>query len=217
MLLAACGSRDVDIVDSPGGIYQAGGGCDATVLHAGGDLCPLGSQFSFDETGMDSMVGASNAMTMVVSEVGQSCRRSFCGAGALAARATFKFKAGDAMPLAITASLTLRLSQPVDMTGKTLSFRVFVEDFDTPLHGQMFVVIENQWHQVTDGPLEVRDLWNEVSGLVDPQNPLLKLADGTTQVIVSQIVMQVYLPSPVQSGDMENWTSMIYFDELRWQ
>ncbi len=215
LLSFACSPKDIELVESPGGIYVGDGTCNPATLQAGkAEACPMDSQFSFDAPGMNS-----NILTTNVTSPNQSCRRSYCGSGSLTSKATLKFKAGAAADQQIlVATWLFRLvPEPVDMFGKRLSFHAFVENFSTPLHGQIFVVVDSKWIQVVDGPLKIRDLWNEMGGLVSPSNPLLGMDASVTEIPVAEFVIQIYLPGPVESGDLENWTGDVFIDEIGWK
>lgn len=216
---AACSPNRIDAVGAPGGLYdpEPDAGCDLDDLGGGGRACPSGVQFVFEARGDDAVFEVASRTTLSNRRV--TCRRSYCGTGALAVTARYRWKEGlpsgdpsiDRM-----GELRYKFAAPVDLYGKTLTFSAYVDNFNTPLNGQL-AVISRYFRQVDDGPLLNTRGWNQKGGEISVANERLKLPPDTTSLLVTEIIVQVYLATSVRSGNHESWTGEIYFDDIGWR
>jgi hypothetical protein len=217
---AACDPTTVDAVGIRPGVYQPGAGC--TVTEGGGRLCPVGRQLGFETAGDPGFAiqGESGAN---VANPRTSCERSFCGSGALTVRARYRWTApnGGATRL---GTIVHKLTEPVDLLGKELSFKVSIrqllpdqrEGASTPINGQIAITSRGgRYRIVADGPLPTRPGWHTMGGLVIPENDKLGYDDRPTSIVATEIHVQIYLSVPVTGGDV--WEADLFFDEIGWE
>jgi hypothetical protein len=212
-----CGPETISAVDPPIGFYVPNAMC--VTREGGGAACPTGAQFGFERATdhldfqLDKPAAQQNARV--------SCQRTFCGTGAFAYHAIYRWPRGVPGEMADRYhDVSYKFPQPVDMRGKTLTARIFVESFTTPLNAQLAIVqSRGRYRIIFDGPLLSQSGWNTVGGIVGPENPKA-FSPGETvpaMVPVSDLMLVVYLSTDVRSGDRENWESDVYFDEIGWR
>lgn len=203
----ACQPNALEVVGAPGGVYRPDAGC--AVEEEGASACPGGAQLGFESA--DPLFATSTPR--LVSNVRVTCRRSFCGTGALAFRASYRWREGTEPDGNRLGELRLVFPEPVEMHGKELSMRVTFDPQNTPMNALIAVIYRSVFRKVDDVPL--RRGWTEVGDLVGPGNRFWTGGDVTT-VPVTELRIQVYLATPVRSGG-DTWTGDVYIDEVGWR
>src|SRR5262245_19831629 len=129
---AACEPTTITAVADPGGAFHPGAGCGVADLHAGGsEGCVPAGQLGFERPGDDAVMETTSPG---LSGRQVSCRRSYCGTGALSLHAEYRWPTGP-RPAArgdYMGEVTYRFAEPVDLYGKTISFAVYVDGLRTP-------------------------------------------------------------------------------------
>jgi hypothetical protein len=236
---ASCGPKSVTAVGNPGGVYQPNHGC--TLVEASGD-CPapsvalsvamtdgaaaadaasgptsgnvVGPQLRFESS---TGTGMMNQTPGTLSNLQVTCQRSFCGTGALAAHADFRWDDSIANDPRRSGTFVHTFDPPIDLQGHTVSFAVSVEGEGpkVPMHAQVGVV-SDFWHWVAWSPVPATGGWTRIAGVVGPENPLTKLDPQATAVLVRAINIEVYVPVAGASGTTGTWSGAIYLDEAGW-
>jgi hypothetical protein len=207
---SGCEPRMVSAVDPAVGVYRPGGEC--AVLEAGGASCPTGAQIAFDHEGDTRGFEASAPL----GNLRVSCRRPYCGTGALAVSGAYRWRDPRVQPPASErlGEIRYQLPEPVDLLGKTIAFDVFVDGPRTPFNIQL-AIDTGPFRSVHDGVFSSWGGWTRWAGLVDPST-LRPSPGAVTTLPVTAIIIQLYLATEVRTGDLEHWNPEIYIDELGW-
>jgi hypothetical protein len=217
LVLAGCEGEPLQVVGNPGGAFRSGQGCNAVELEAGGrPSCPSGAQITFDQLGDDAMMAIGDGK---LSAKQVSCRRSFCGSGALVVHADYAWRLGTTPPSAEKlGTVRYRLPQATDLYGKTLTYALYLDGPDTPVNAYLAVIEKGgRFRMVDDLPVGYHfRKWSERGNVIRVDNDLLRLAPGTTSLLVDEIVIAVYLATDVRAGDNEHWSADVYLDEIKW-
>jgi hypothetical protein len=223
---AACQSRTLDAVGAPPGVYRPNAGC--VISEAGGSTCPLGLQWGFEDARDATEFHVDTPTTL--SDATITCGKSYCGTGSLRLRASYRWPGpadADPKPNPRFGGLSRHLAQPVDLMGRELSFRVFVEQLRpapaagtqgivTPVNAQIAFIGPGRYRIVWDGPLQFRTGWQTRGGVVAPGNTCCEdLPATTTAIRATDVIISVYLATSVRNGDQ--FDANIYFDEIGWQ
>jgi hypothetical protein len=215
-LAVACAPNDLPAVGAPGGVYQPGAGCGVEALGAGGPAsCQTGAQWGFEQVAdQDAFV----SMTTNLTRPEVTCRRSFCGTGSLHFRADYHARAGQPMTeMDRFGELSHRLPRPMDLYGKMLAWKLFIDGPETPVNAQISVIDDRGlWHRVHDGPVYGVGRWHERGAPIRADNPMLAPPPEGESLVVAEIRIAVYLATPVMSGDHEHWSGDVYVDEVGW-
>jgi hypothetical protein len=215
-----CDPTDIHAVGDPGGVYRPGAGCVLEDLEAGGARnCPGPAQLGFEQLADAALF---EPRTANLSRRQVSCRRSWCGTGALALHADYRWREGMSAEAAETDRLgEIRHSfpQPVDLYGKSLAFAVYVDGPLTPINAYIAVIERGgRFRMVNDGVLYTQfPRWSLRGGAIRADNPALELSEGATSLLVTDLVISVYLATPVHTGDRQSWSGDIYIDDVGWQ
>lgn len=217
--LLACGTETLSAVDPPVGVFRPAAGC--VVREEGGSACPSEARFTFEESGAFAefdLEGAGLTNRRV------SCERAFCGTGAFAFHANYKWKEGTARPLTERdryGSIRHRFVAPVDLWNRTVTVRVAVAPFNTNLNVQVAIVPRGDRYRIIyDGPLHQSRGWHVRSAVVGIDNDKAgwdKDARPPVTLVPAELIIAVYLSTPVQSGDKEHWEGEIYVDDVGWR
>jgi hypothetical protein len=215
-LAAACDATHLQAVGSPGGGYRSGAGCPVDELQAGGALaCQAPAQLGFEQVGDDALLEIQEGN---IGGKQLSCRRTWCGGGALSVHADFRWKAGTSSSMGEKlGQLRYRLATPLDIYDKTLTYALYLDGPDTPVNAFIAAVDTNGlFHMIDDGPVPIFRRWTQRGAAIRPGNVRLNLPEGTTSLVVNELVIAVYLATDVRSGDHEHWSADLYLDQLGW-
>jgi hypothetical protein len=215
LALGGCGGDPIRAVDSPGGAFQSGAGCQVPELEAGGpQACPSTAQLRFDAPADDGAI----TTTSNLGDKRVSCRRSFCGPGSLVFHAAYRWPPAGPTEGEKLGELRHRFEPPLEVYGKTLSHALYLDGPSTPVNAYMAVIDRGgRFWMVQDGPVYLFRQWTQRGATVDVDNTWLKLLAGTSSLVASEIRIAVYLATDVRTGDREHWAADVYLDELGWK
>jgi hypothetical protein len=208
-LAAACEPVTLPAVGSPGGVFDPVKGC--TTMEEGGGLCPGDADLNFESADAPRLE-IETPTTLTNPRI--SCVRVHCGTGAFAVRGEYRWNDGVS-PSPRMGTLEYRFATPIDLLNKTVSFRVRVDNFVTPMNGQIAVIYKGIFRRIDDGALLSMSGWNTKGGLVSPSNPLMNLNENPTTLPVTAIKVQVYLATEIRRGS-DPWVGDIYIDDVTW-
>jgi hypothetical protein len=207
-----------DIAPRPGGWPRRSGSgmYMSTDLAAGGTAClDWAPQIRFDDT-----IGGSYATSitaLALSHAVQDHTRSWCGAGALRADATFDVLGApnhiNVRPHEV-GSVVVKLGSVMDFTGKTVSAHIYIDASpDVVFAAQVFVINgRNKW--VGGGPLPGLSpgRWLTISSRTyERENPVFE--GGTSPVNEAQsLAVQIYA-----DGKLRAWTGKVFVDDIGWR
>jgi hypothetical protein len=191
----ACDDTHIQAVGAPGDVFRTGAGCALGDLQAAGSTtCLAPAQLGFERLADDGLleIGEGNLSAKRV-----SCRRSYCGAGALVLHADYRWRVGGTPTAAEKlGELRYRLPQPTELYGKSLTYALF--------------------HIVDDGPVLLFRRWTQRGGAILTSNLKINLPDGATSLVAREILIAVYLATDVRTGDRERWSADFYLDQIGW-
>lgn len=195
---------------SAGGVYRPDQGCTLT---EGAPSCPSeeGSvpALRFESPVNPGVVPSSGSNTL--SALAVTCRRSYCGTGSLAAHAELQWTTEPTYERRF-ARFFYEFDTARDLAGRTVSFAVFVEGPQVPMHAQIGVIF-GFWRWVGWTPLSPG--WNYASGVVSPANPYTEIDPDVTSIPVTALRIDVYVPK-TNGNDSGSWSGNIYLDDIRW-
>jgi hypothetical protein len=211
--LAGCESREIQAVS--GGGYRSGRGCSLTELEAAATRCPSPAQLGFDQVGTEAAIEVAVGN---LTEKQVSCRRVFCGSGALSLHAAYSWPAGAEPPSREKlGEIHYRLPQRTELFGHTLGYALYVDGPTTPVNAYIAVTDQNgRFRMVNDRSVLAFRQWTQRGGSVTVDNDRLGLDPGTTSLLADELIIAVYLATEVRTGDGEHWTADIYLDEISW-
>jgi hypothetical protein len=217
-LALACEPTDLPAVGRPGGPFRSGAGCGIADLAVGGQSCPSAAQLTFEALGDDAGFEVRSA-NLTRREV--SCKRSFCGTGALGMHAEYRWRTGtprEALNGSHFGELRYHLAEPLELYGKALTFSLFVDGAVTPVNAYIAVTDRTgRFHMIDDREVFIFRRWDQRGATVNPENSKLMLPPGTTSLVATDILIAVYLATDVRTGDRDHWSAELYVDDLGWQ
>jgi hypothetical protein len=211
-----CDDRHIQAVGAPGDVFRSGAGCALDDLAAAGSTtCMAPVQLGFEQLADDALLEISSGN---VGGKRVSCRRSYCGAGALVLHADYRWRVGttptDAEKL---GELRYRLPAPTDLYGKTLTYALYLDGPDTPVNAYVAIIdTRGIFHMVDDGPVLLFRRWTQRGGAILTSNLRINLPDGATSLVAREILIAVYLATDVRTGDRERWSADFYLDQIGW-
>lgn len=216
LTLAACDATHIEAVGAPGGPFRSGAGCVAEELEAAGRAaCLAGAQLGFEQVGDESLFDV-RLGNLSAKEL--SCRRSYCGTGALKLHADYRWKGGTGpVEGERLGEIRHRLPAPLDLYGKTLTYALYLDGVTTPVNAYLAIIDGNGiFHMVHDQPVFLFRQWTQRGAPLLTSTPRINLPPGTTSLVVREIVIAVYLATAVMSGDLERWAADLYIDQVGW-
>ena len=214
--LASCDATHIQAVGSPGDGFHSGAGCPIEDLQAAGVMsCQAPAQIGFEQLADDSLLEIDSGN---VSAKRVSCRRTYCGGGALVLHADYRWRAGTTpTPAEKLGELRYKLAAPTELYGKSLTYALYLDGPNTPVNAYIAVVdAADLFHMVDDGPVLLFQRWTERGAAIVPANVKLNLPDGVTSLMVKEILIAVYLATAVRQGDGEHWSADFYLDQIAW-
>jgi len=214
--LAACDATRLEAVGPPGDSFHPGAGCAVEDLQAAGVTgCLAPAQLGFEQPADGSLLeideGPLSAKTV-------SCRRTYCGAGALVLHADYRWRPGTA-PVSgeRLGQVRHRLPVPTDLYGKSLTYALYLDGPNTPVNAYVAVIDDTgRFHMVQDEPVLLFRRWTQRGGTIEVGNAKLNLPEGTASLVVRDILISVYLATDVRAGDHEHWSADFYLDQIGW-
>jgi hypothetical protein len=216
-VLASCEATGIQAVGAPGDAYRSGAGCAIEDLQAAGpSLCLAPAQLGFEQLADGALLEVDQGR---LSGKAVSCRRSYCGAGALVLHADYRWPTGATPPASEKlGQVRHRLPAPTDLYGKSLTYALYLDGPDTPVNAYVAVIDGNGiFRMVDDGPVLLFRRWTQRGAAIQVGNSELKLPEGTTSFVVKEILIAVYLATDVRTGDRERWSADFYLDQISWE
>jgi hypothetical protein len=197
-------------------VFRSGAGCALPDLQAAGPTtCQAPAQLGFEQLADDALleIGEGNLSAKRV-----SCRRSYCGAGALVLHADYRWAVGTTPASGEKlGELRYRLPALTELYGKTLTYALYLDGPDTPVNAYVAVVdTRGLFHMVDDGPVLLFRRWTQRGGAILTSNLKINLPDGATSLVAREILIAVYLATDVRTGDRERWSADFYLDQIGW-
>jgi hypothetical protein len=211
-----CDATHIEAVAGPGGPYRSGADCVLDDLQAAGPVaCLAGAQLGFEQPGDEALfeVKLGNLSARQV-----SCRRSYCGTGALKLHADYRWKSGQEPPASEKlGEIRYRLPVPTDLYGRTITYALYLDGPTTPVNAYLAVIDGGGlFHMLHDEPVYLFRRWTQRGAAVLVTTPRINLPPGTTSLPVRELVIAVYLATDVRTGDLERWTADFYVDQVSW-
>jgi hypothetical protein len=213
---ASCDAAHIQAVGSPGGAFRSGAGCSPDDLQAAGPVaCMFPAQLGFEQLADDALLEVTTG-NLKGKQV--SCRRSYCGAGALVLHADYRWRVGvPPVSNEKLGELRHRLATPTDVYGKTMTCALYVDGPDTPVNAYIAVIdTTGRFHMVHDEPVLIFRRWTQRGAAVLASNLELNLPPGATSLVVKEILIAVYLATDVRTGDNDHWSADFYLDQIAW-
>jgi hypothetical protein len=215
--LAACGPTRIEAVGAPGDSFRSGAGCVVEELQAAGPIgCMAPAQLGFEQVAEGALVEIDEGP---LSAKSVSCRRTYCGAGALVLHADYRWRPGTTMPPPAErlGQVRHRLPAPIDLYGKSLTYALYLDGPTTPVNAYVAVIdTKGIFHMVDDSPVLLFRRWTQRGGAIEAANLDLNLPEGTTSLMVQEILIAVYLATDVRTGDRDHWSADFYLDQIGW-
>src|SRR5438067_1178293 len=129
----ACDATHIEAVGAPGDVFRPGAGCALDDLQAAGPVtCASPAQLGFEQRSDDALLEIDEG-NLSAKQV--SCRRSYCGAGALLLHAEYRWRVGTTPTSAEKlGELRYRLPAPTELYGKTLTYALYLDGPNTPVN-----------------------------------------------------------------------------------
>jgi hypothetical protein len=214
---AACDATRLEAVGSPSGdSFRPGAGCAVADLQAAGPTtCMAPAQLGFEQLADGALLEIDEG---ALSAKAVSCRRTYCGGGALVLHADYRWRPGTTPPASEKlGQLRHRLPAPTNLYGKSLTYALYLDGANTPVNAYVAVIDDKGlFHMVDDGPVLLFQRWTQRGGTIQVGNPRLNLPEGTTTLMVRDILISVYLATEVRAGDREHWAADFYLDQIGW-
>jgi hypothetical protein len=212
----ACDATHIQAVGAPGDVFRSGAGCALEDLQAAGPMsCLAAAQIDFERLADDALLEIDEGN---LSAKRVSCRRSYCGAGALVLHADYRWRVGTTPASGEKlGEVRYRLPAPTEVFGKTLTFALYLDGPDTPVNAYVAVLdTRGLFHMVDDGPVLLFRRWTQRGGAIQASNLKIDLPDGATSLVARDIVIAVYLATDVRTGDRDHWSADFYLDQIGW-
>jgi hypothetical protein len=212
----ACDDTRIQAVGAPGDVFRTGAGCALEDLQAAGAMtCLTPAQLGFEQLADEGLLEIDEGN---LSAKRVSCRRSYCGAGALVLHADYRWRVGTTPTSGEKlGELRYRLPAPTDLYGKSLTYALYLDGPDTPVNAYVAVVdTKGLFHMVDDGPVLLFRRWTQRGGAILTSNLKINLPDGATSLVAREILIAVYLATDVRTGDRERWAADFYVDQIGW-
>jgi hypothetical protein len=215
--LAGCQDAQLQAVGGPGGVFRSGSGCAVEALEsAGAAACLAPAQLGFEQLADGALVQIHSGN---IGGKQVSCRRSFCGTGALAVHADYRWRVGVA-PTSDErlGQLHYRLPVPVEVYGKTMTYALYLDGPTTSVNAYIAIIDgTGRFRMVHDGPVLIFRDWTRRGAVIDATNTHLELPPDTRSLMAKEVHIAVYLATDVRSGDREHWSADFYLDEIGWK
>lgn len=213
---ATCDPTHIEAVGAPGDVFHPGAGCAIADLEAGGSAsCQVPAQLGFERLADDGLLAVDEGN---LSGKRVSCRRSWCGAGALVLHADYRWRVGTTPgPGEKLGQVSYQLPAPTELYGKTVTYALYLDGPDTPVNAYVAVVdSKGLFHMVSDEPVLIFRRWTQRGGSVLTSNLKINLPDGATSLVAREILIAVYLATDVRTGDRDHWSADLYLDQIAW-